>query len=158
MTTDKQIKASLQQVWTDAATGLSESVRVIPYWKLSLKGREVLSALRALDNNKAINGVYITRVKRTSRKVGKNHFEYKWVYAMFYFRSYSDGGSSVDTSEDKMNAYLEAVAQGFELNPGLGFDDVDNHEELQIHNIDTIDLKVHVAQCLITVNLTNQPH
>ena len=153
--TDKEVKTALAAIWTEAATELGEPIRVIPRWKLSLKGKEVLAALRALDNNKLTNGVYITRIKRSSRKegVGGRKRAYKWTYAMFYFRSY-DEGTDADNSEDKMNAVLDAVATKLELKDDLGLDYVDDTDDMQVENIDTMDLKVHVAQCFVTVNLT----
>jgi hypothetical protein len=155
MTTDKQVKDAIAQIWSDTSTALGESVRVIPRWKLSLKGREVMSALRSTFSDKLINGVYITRVKSTRRKLGSNHWEYKWTYAMFYFRSY-DEGTDTNNSEDKLNVFLEAVGDAIAAVPGLALVDVDDHEEMQIENIDTIDLRVHSAQCFLTVNLTKQ--
>jgi hypothetical protein len=155
MTTDKQVKDAIAQIWSDTSTALGESVRVIPRWKLSLKGREVMSALRSTFSDKLINGVYITRVKSTRRKLGSHHWEYKWTYAMFYFRSY-DEGTDTNNSEDKLNVFLEAVGDAIAAVPGLALVDVDDHEEMQIENIDTIDLRVHSAQCFLTVNLTKQ--
>lgn len=156
--TDKQVKDALAGFWTAAGTELGEPVRVIPRWKLSLKGKEPLSALRSTTNDMRINGVYITRVKRSSRRVsigGRKH-EYKWTYAMFYFRSY-DEGTDESNSEDKANALVEKVAELLEASDDLGLDFVDNHEDLQVENIDTMDLKNHIFQTFITVNITNPP-
>lgn len=153
--TDKQVKDAIGEIWTSAASTLSEPVRVIPRWKLSLRGTEVVSSLRSLTNNKIINGVYITRIRAKKKKVGTNHWEYRWTYMMMYFRSYDDG-TDANNSEDKANRLLEAVSEKFEITPDLGLDDVDNHDEMQIENIDTMDLKVHTAQCLLTVNITKQ--
>jgi hypothetical protein len=88
MNTDREVKDAIGGIWTAASTALGESVRVVKTWKLSLRGKEVMSALRSLSDNKKINGVYITRVRRLSKRVGMNKREYKWVYAMYYFRSY----------------------------------------------------------------------
>lgn len=154
--TDLEVKAKLAEIWTTAAAEVSEPVRVIPRWKLSLKGKEVLSALRSLTNNQVVNGVYITRVQRKSKRLGTNHLEYKWTYAMFYFRSY-DEGTDANNSEDKVNALLEAVASKFEESGDLGLEFVDDHDEFQVENIDTLDLRTHVAQTFITVNITKQP-
>jgi hypothetical protein len=156
--TDKQVKDAIAAIVTEAATELGEPIRVVPRWKLSLKGKEVLSALRSLTNDKIINGVYITRVGRQSRKagIGGRKWEYKWRYAIFYFRSYDEGTDEAN-SEDKLNAILEKFAEKLEASPGLGLGaPIDDHEELQVDNIDTMDLKVHVAQCFLTVNLTVQ--
>jgi hypothetical protein len=154
--TDVQVKNAIGAIWTAAGTALGEPIRVIPRWKLHLRGKEVMSALRSLNNNKIINGVYITRIKRSSRAQMKNHWEYKWTYAIVYFRSY-DEGTDANNSEDKLNAVIEKVSELFEGSPNLGLSFVDDHEELQVENIDTIDLRVHAAQCFLTVNITKQP-
>lgn len=154
--TDREVKQAIAARWTAASTALGETVRVIPRWKLSLKGKEVMSALRDLGNDKLVNGVYITRVARKTRKLGSNHWEYYWTYVMYYFRSYKEGTDPAN-SEDKANAFIERVAEEFENNPTLGLAYVDNHDELQVENIDTIDLRVHAFQCFLTVNLTKQP-
>jgi hypothetical protein len=156
MNTDKEVRTAIADIWTTTSTALGESVRVIPRWKLSLKGKELMSSLRSLGSDKEINGVYVTRIQNKRKKKGSNHWEYNWTYAMFYFRSYDDT-SDANNSEDKLNAFLDAVASAFESSPGLGLEDVDDHEEMQIENIDTIDLRVHSAQCFLKVNLTKQP-
>jgi hypothetical protein len=156
MNTDREVKDAIGGIWTAASTALGESVRVVKTWKLSLRGKEVMSALRSLSDNKKINGVYITRVRRLSKRVGMNKREYKWVYAMYYFRSYDDSVEATN-SEDKANTYIEKVAELLEASGDLGLEYVDDHEEMQIENIDTIDLRVHAFQCFLTVNLTNQP-
>lgn len=154
---DREIKSALAGVWTSVSTTRSENVRVIPRWKLSLKGKEVMSALRDLAAASKINGVYITRVKRSKRKLGHNHWEYKDTYAMFYFRSYEDGNGTTN-SEDAANAYVDAVGDAFEDFPGDGvLPEVDEHSEMQLDNFDTLDLKVHIAQCSITLTMTKQP-
>lgn len=157
LATDKQVKDAIAAQWQAAATTASEPTRVITRWKLSLTGREVMQALRSLTQDKLINGVYISRIKASRKKVGRNHWDYTWVYVMYYFRSYDEGTDS-DNSEDKMNSFLETVADQLADNPdlGLGNYSVDNHDELQIETIDTMDLKVHAAQCLLTVHLTKQ--
>jgi hypothetical protein len=158
MKTDKQIKDAIASIWTTTSTATSESCRVIPRWKLSLKGKEVMQALRSVTSDLVVNGVYITRVKADRKKLGEGHFQLHWTYAMFYFRSFDEGTDSAN-SEDKMNAFLEAVASAFSDAPDLNLadDSVDNHDEMQVANIDTMDLKIHAAQCFLTVNLTVQP-
>lgn len=156
--TDKEVKTALAGIWTETATDLGEPIRVIPRWKLSLKGKEPMQALRSLTDDKIVNGVYITRTQRRSKKVGVggNHREYKWTYAMFYFRRY-DEGTDAANSEDKLNAVIEAVADKLEESGDLGLEFVDDHDDLQVENIDTLDLRVHIAQCFLTVNITKQP-
>jgi hypothetical protein len=65
--------------------------------------------------------------------------------------------SDPTNSEDNANTYIEKVAELLEASGDLGLEYVDDHEEMQIENIDTIDLRVHAFQCFLTVNLTNQP-
>lgn len=113
-------------------------------------------ALRSLINDQVTNGVYITRISRKSKRAGINKREYKWTYAMYYFRSYDEGTDEAN-SEDKLNAILEEVADRLEDSGDLGLDFVDDHDELQVENIDTVDLRVHLAQTFLTVNITKQP-
>jgi hypothetical protein len=153
--TDKEVKTAIGNIWGAAAAGLSEPIRIVPRWKLSLKGQEPLQSVRSTTNDKLINGLYITRISRRTTKLGMNHWEYQWKYSMVYFRSYEEG-TDASNSEDKLNVLLEAVAGGFEQAGDLGLEFVDNHEELQVDGIDTIDLRVHAAQCSLTVNLTKQ--
>jgi hypothetical protein len=158
MNTDKQVRQGIADIWTQVSTEMGESIRVIPRWKLSLKGKELMAGLRSANNDKLVNGVYITRIQNKRKKVHQNHFELKWTYAMMYFRSYDDT-SDANNSEDKLNLVLDKVADKFSNNPGISntLTDVDNHEEFQVENIDTIDLRVNAAQCLLIVNLTQQP-
>jgi hypothetical protein len=152
--TDLEVKTALGAIWTAAGTALGEPIRVIPRWKLSLKGKEVMSALRSTAGDKSVNGVYISRIKRPSkRRMDKS--EQQWIYAMFYFRSYDDT-SDANNSEDKLNAVIEKVDDLLNAQPDLGLAFVDDHEDMQVENIDTIDLRVNVAQCFITVNVTKQ--
>lgn len=154
--TDKEVKDALAAVWQAGADSISEPIRIVKRWKFALKGKEVMSALRSLTTDRKVNGLYITRAARSSRKVGMNHYEYKWRYAMVYFRSYEDG-TDADNSEDRLNTLLEAVAEEFENTPGLNLPFVDDHSEIQVESIDTVDLRVHAAQCFIDVNITKQP-
>jgi hypothetical protein len=153
--TDKEVKNALAARWQAAATALGEPVRIVKRWKLSIKGQEPMQALRSLTADKLVNGLFITRTRRASKKLGSNHWEYKWTYSMVYFRSYEEGTDAAN-SEDKLNALLERVAEEFENEGDLGLAFVDDHEELQVDNIDTIDLRVHAATCSIVVNLTKQ--
>lgn len=158
--TDLEVKNKLKEIWESAAADAGESIRVIPRWKLAIKGKEWMSALRSINSDKEINGVYITRTSRQSRREGfgnNRKFHYTWTYSMFYFLSYNEGLTASDkNSEDRLNEFLEILAEKFEDDTNLDLDYIDDHSQLQVDSIDTVDLKVHLAQCRIVINITKQ--
>jgi len=154
---DKDVKDAIGAI---LQAGSGASTRIVKRWKLALSARDWMAVLRSVQNDKTVDGWYVTRVKRRSKKKGANHFEYNWTYALWYFRSYSEGNAATN-SEDELNELLERVAEELENAPKLNIDgsaemQIDDHSELQVENIDLIDSKVHVAQCFLTVNLTKQ--
>lgn len=161
MITDKDCK---KKIGERLKAGSGTKTRVITRWKLAFKPKDWGAALSSVEQDGVVDGWYLTRIARRSKKVGANKWNYEWEYVLWYFRSLRDNGSN-DNSEDDLNAMLERVAEEFEANPELGFTatvtdpdggtmGVDRHGEIQVLNMDTLDNTIHVAQCRLTVYLT----
>lgn len=157
MATDKTIRTAIKTLLKE---GSGADTRVITRWKLSLDEKDWKAAVRSETDSDKTDGWLISRRRRLSKKVGTYKWEYTYVYVLWYFRTVREGKES-SNSEQEMNDLLDAVAEKLEENPTLGFDaedsGVDNHEELQVLEIDTVDEQVHIAQCELTVRLTKQP-
>ena len=148
LTTDEEIRDRLEEILQAAADDLGEPVRIKKRWEFSLKGKEWLSTLRSITTDTKINGWHLTRIKRKSQSKQGNRTELEFTYALFYFRSYEKGFG--EDSEIKLNRLIDRTAEEFEQVTDL------DHEELQVENMDTVDLKVHIAQCFLTVHVLRQ--
>lgn len=156
MISDLELRRAIRRV---LETGSGSDTRVITRWKLSFDPKDWKGALKSRSNTQAVDAWLLTRRSRRAKKLTFGKWEYRFTYVLWYIRDAVDGSEQTG-SEYALNDLIERVAAEFEQQPTLGLESetsgVDNHEELQVLEIDTVDNQYHIAQCELTVVLTQQ--
>jgi hypothetical protein len=149
---------------------------VVARWLMDLNARDWPAALRALGggaDGESLNGFLITRRRRrpvlrqgqdVAQGLMSGEKTLAFEYAIYYFGDYDTGDNTVNT-ESQMNRMFEALDEGFDYNPTLGFDApvlVGENPVLEVKgigagwtvdNIDVVGGRYRMAQSHLTVYL-----
>lgn len=159
LVTDAQVRGAIRD-HIEAAFG--SDTRVLTRWRLALSAQDWKGVVRSLASDGKVDGWVITRKSATTETegIGGSRFCRKWTYALWYFKQINDG-TDEDNSELHLNAALDLLMANLEDDPQLGFNEsgdgmVQDHDGLQIVNIDTVNDQYHYVIAELTVNLTRQ--